>query len=203
MRVLIACEFTGTIREAFQSKGHRSYSCDLRPSEIPGNHFQCDVREVINDHWDLIIAHPPCTYLSSAGSWTMHPNHAGKYPGRKELRQSAYDFFMMFTRLKCKRVCIENPAGCMSVLYKPPTQIIEPYYFGQSQRKRTCLWLKGLPRLNGLLEVAMDPKKFEPLPGFISKSGKKRYFIDMQNTEAQRSKSFPAIAEAMAQQWNF
>ena len=142
MKILIACEYSGRVREAFARLGHDAWSCDLLPTEIPGNHLQCDVLEVIDSQkWDMMIAHPPCTYLSYAGmaSWNA--------PGREEKRQEALEFFMKLVNALIPKICVENPVGWPNQKYRRPDQIIHPYYFGERQLKRTCLWLKGLPKI--------------------------------------------------------
>lgn len=141
MKILIACEFSGIMREAFKKKGHDAFSCDLLPTEIPGNHIQADILKIINDSWDMIIAHPPCTHLAASGAaWFAEKRKDGR-------QNTGIDFFMRFTDLKCSKVVIENPVGIMSTLYRKPDQIIQPYEYGDPFSKKTCLWLKNLSRL--------------------------------------------------------
>jgi hypothetical protein len=199
MNVLIGCERSGIIREAFAARGHNAWSCDLEPSDIPGNHVQCDVRLLLTDYWDLFIAHPPCTRLSSAGSWTK--KFPDRFPDHSQQLQEAISFFLALYNAPIKKVCIENPAGVMTKIFRQANQYIDPYFFGQPQRKRTGLWLRGLPRLNGLIEVAKNKKQFEPAPMYVDKNGKKRYFTDGNTTGVKRSVSFQSIADAMAAQW--
>ena len=142
MRVLIACEYSGRVRDAFIAKGHEAISCDLLPSDRPGPHYQGDVFDIINDGFDLMIAHPPCTYLSVSG---LHWN--GRTPGRAEKTEQAIDFVRRLMSAKIKRKAIENPISCISSMIRKPDQIIQPYNFGEDASKSTCLWLEGLPLL--------------------------------------------------------
>lgn len=202
MKVLIACEFSGRVREAFASMGHDAWSCDLLPTEIPGNHIVGNVLEVINQGWDLMIAHPPCTYLSYAG--VAHWNK----PGRAEQRAAAYDFFMAMINSPIPRICVENPVGYPNTVYRKPDQIIHPYYFGDPFLKRTCLWLKGLPKLWWLPADDMFGERTAtdyPEPIYTGKrlatgKPKKRHFTDASHGQV-RSITFSGIAAAMANQW--
>lgn len=198
MRVLVACEFSGTVREAFAAKGHDSWSCDLLPTEIPGQHYQCDLMEVLYDSWDLIIAHPPCTYLTNTGNRWMKPELKHKFPDRERQRAEAIDFFMRIANAPCEKIAIENPAGVMSTVYRKPDQVIYPYQFGHNFSKRTCLWLKGLGPL-----VPTDIVE----PEFVVFNGKK-YSKHHQQIGAgrkgrakERSRTPRGIALAMAEQW--
>lgn len=198
-RVLVACEFSGVVRDAFVAKGHEAWSCDLLPTERPGNHYQGDVRDMLSEQWDLIIAHPPCTYLSYAA------NRVWNAPGRAELRESALQFFMLFTSHPCEHVCVENPVGLPNTVYRKPDQIIHPYYFGQPVQKRTCLWLKNLPIL---VPTKMLPKP-EPLyicQGVKSKGKRINWCegirgLNKEHRSKARSRTFEGIATAMADQW--
>ena len=208
VRVLVACEFSGTVRDAFARRGHDAWSCDLLPSESPGNHIQGDVLEVLGDGWDLMVAHPPCTYLSYVGN--RHWNN----PGRSELREDAMKFFMACINAPIPKICVENPLGYPSKVYRKPDQTIHPYYFGESVQKRICLWLKGLP----LLEYRMDDDLFgkrtavdKPEPMYICQGekckGKKIHWVEgirgVKDRAHERSRFFVSIANAMAEQWNF
>jgi site-specific DNA-cytosine methylase len=201
--VLIACEFSGITRNAFASLGHNAVSCDFLPSELPGNHYQGDVLDVINEGWDLMIAHPPCTYLSYAG------NAYFNLPGRSQMRIDALQFFNKLLNAPIKFICVENPQGIIDKVIRKHDQIIHPYYFGEKHLKRTCLWLKNLP----LLYYTLQPNLFseptacdKPNPIYIDKSGKKRYYVDSikggSNGIQLRNKSFQSIAAAMAAQWS-
>jgi hypothetical protein len=204
MNVLVGCEYSGRVRDAFAAKGHNAWSCDLKATEAPGNHYQESVFDVLRrkEPWDLFIWHPPCTVLTSAGQWY--------YKQHPDLRDAGVAFFMEGIRLSMyiPRVCTENPAGIMTKLYRKPDQTVDPYFFGEPERKRTCLWLRGLPRLNGLVEVARDKKAHAPEPSYIYADGRKGYFTDRysgnsKNGGHNRSRSFLSIANAMAEQWNF
>ncbi len=203
MRILIACEFSGIVRDAFIARGHDAVSCDLLPTERPGPHIQGDVLAVLGDGWDMMIAHPPCTYLSYAA------NHVWNSPGRAELREQAREFFMRFVNAPIPKICIENPVGYMGKTYRKPDQIIQPYYFGERQLKRTCLWLMGLPKLWFWKCDDLFGKKTiteYPKPTYIDKTlrAKKRYFTDAISggNDRARSISFQSIADAMAAQWS-
>jgi hypothetical protein len=146
MKVLVSCEESQRVCIAFRNKGHEAYSCDILECSggHPEWHIQDDVLKHLNENWDLIIAHPPCTYLTVAANKYYNVEKYGKKAEeRQKQREKAIEFFMQFTDLKCPRVCIENPIGVMSSFYCKPTQIIQPYQFGHSERKATCLWLKG------------------------------------------------------------
>lgn len=189
MRVLIACEFSGIVREAFKAKGHDAWSCDLLPSEKPGNHYQGDIFEFLDtgfsSKWgggfDLMIAHPPCTDLCSSGArwWKSKGVHS---------QDDAVLFFMKLAMADIPKIAIENPVGRMSKLWRKPNQIINPYEFGHGETKKTCLWLKGLPNLEPTSKV---PGR-EPRIHFVSPS-KERW--------KERSRSYDGIAKAMADQW--
>lgn len=201
MKVLVACEFSGTVRNAFAAKGHDAWSCDLLQTESDGQHLIMDndmhLKDTLyNQHWDMVIAHPPCTYLSYAA--TKYWNDTG----RSQLRNQAAIFFLMIYNCPVKKVCIENPVGWMNTVFRKPDQIIHPWQFGQSANKRTCLWLVGLPKL--IPTNIVD----KPAPTYVDKvSGKKRYFTDAisggKQGQKERSLTFPGIAKAMAEQWNY
>lgn len=207
MKILVACEISGKVRDAFRAKGHDAYSCDILPNDTNKYHIQGDAVEVMNNnHWDLVISHPPCTYLTVSGArWFYHPDD--KYlpvrdrrvhplhPNRKQEQFTAYQFFMRFVEYAEKtstKMCIENPIGVMSNLYKKPTQIIQPYQFGDKVSKATCLWLFGLPKL-------VPTNIVEPEVAF-TKSGKK-HCPWFSNNKKLRSVTFQGIANAMAEQW--
>lgn len=202
LRVLIACEFSGIVRDAFARLGYDSWSCDISPSERPGNHLQCDVREVLACGWDLMIAHPPCQYLSYAGTawWNR--------PGRAEKREAAMQFFLELANAPIPHICIENPRGLPCQSYRSPDQIIHPYYFGDPFLKRTCLWLKNLPPLwwwdqPGSVFAVTSCGRPEPLYVDKTPRKKKRYFTDSgARSSRDRARTFPAIARAMAEQWS-
>lgn len=212
MKVLVACEFSGIVRDAFIKLGHDAISCDLEPSESPGPHYQGDIRDIINDGYDLMIAHPPCTYLTVTGNkWFYHPEDSHlptrerrphpRFPNRKNHREDAVEFFMIFANSSIPKVCIENPVGIMSTRWRKSNQIVQPYQFGHREPKKTCLWLKGLPLL--------QPTELVEPEYIVSKSGKrmaKWYYIDAKKLSKaectrMRSRTFQGIADAMASQW--
>jgi hypothetical protein len=191
MKVLIACEFSVIVREAFAKRGHDAWSCDLLPTEIPGKHIQGDVLEILNDGWDLMIAFPPCTYLTYAGmsKWNV--------PGRQELREKAMEFFMSLYNAPIEKVAIENPRGYPCKIFRQPDQVINPFDFGEPERKTICLWLKGLPPLFHGVTCEVHPKKT-----YIKSNGRKYncYYHQGKNGK-ERSRFFKSIADAMAIQW--
>lgn len=191
-RVLVACEFSGTVREAFRSAGFDAWSCDLLPTEIPGPHRECDVREILSEGWDLMIAHPPCTHLSKAGGW------AWKYKGVEQAEALAFVKELMCAPIP--RIAIENPVGYLSVAWRKPDQIIHPYHFGDPWMKETCLWLKGLPPLLCLTEAPVEPQGNWVKPG----NKRKRRFNNVaeggKGNAKDRSRFFPGIAQAMVAQ---
>lgn len=202
MKILIACEHTGAVRDAFTALGHDATSCDLLPAETPGSHYQGNVLDILYEGWDLMVAHPPCTYLSFAATkyWNV--------PGRARKRLEALDFFLALWEAPIEKICIENPLGCADSIIAKHTQIIHPYYFGDNDLKRTCLWLKGLPKLTYTLKSDLfgETKSVKrPEPVLIDKSGKRRYYTDMVSSGSEqwrlRSRTFPGIAKAMAEQW--
>lgn len=142
MKVLVACEFSGAVREAFRALGHEAMSCDLLPTEVPGPHYCGDVRDVLDHGWDLMVAHPPCTYLASSG---IHWN--SRTPGRSEKTDEAVAFVRELMDAPIQRIAIENPIGVLSSRIRKPDQIIQPWHFGHDASKSTCLWLKNLPKL--------------------------------------------------------
>lgn len=195
MRVLCACEESQAVTKEFRKLGHEAYSCDIQDCSggFPEWHIKGDVLPLLSDSWNLIIAFPPCTYLTFAGNRYLN------VPGRFELRSAAADFFMSIVNSPCGRICIENPVGYMNSYYRKPDQIINPYQFGDSCRKRTCLWLKNLPLL---LPDYVVPA---PDPVYIQSNGKKRYWVETvsgSDRQKVRSKTFPGIAAAMAFQWS-
>lgn len=195
MRVLIACEFSGTVRDAFAKRGHDALSCDLEQSETPGQHYQGDVMDILADGWDMMIAHPPCTHLAVSGARHFEQK-------RKDGRQQkGIDFFMKMINAPIPMIAVENPVGIMSTIYRKPDQIIEPYEYGHPCTKKTCLWLKGLP----LLKPTDIVDKGDV---WVAKSGKRmsQWYYDSsclppKEREKMRNKTFQGIADAMAEQW--
>lgn len=217
MKVLVACEFSGRIRDAFRKRGHDAISCDLLPTERPGPHIQGDVLCVLDNGWDLIIAHPPCAHIASSGAGHFEEK-------RKDGRQKkAIDFFMAFTKTKVARYCIENPVGIMSTVFRKPDQYIQPYQFGHPESKKTCLWLKGLPKLKPTKICEPEYYMVDGVP-YKDKKGKRysktHYYSGrmqarwLNKTPSGQNKLSPSpdrakirsityqgIADAMAEQW--
>lgn len=193
MRVLVACEFSGTVRDAFIEAGHDAISCDLLPSDSPGPHIQGDVSEVLLDSWDMVIAHPPCTYLTVSGNKWMKPEYRDRFPDRPEQRRQAIEFFMACYNANAKFVAVENPIGIMSSHFRKPDQIVQPWMFGHPETKATCLWLRGLPALQPTDVVTLAEDKNERHRLFYLPPSADRWKI--------RSKTFQGIANAMATQW--
>lgn len=153
LRVLVACEFSGTVRDAFASLGHDAWSCDLLPSETKGNHYQGDVLDILGDRWDLMIAHPPCTYLAVSGMhWTTRGYRDPK------LTEDALDFVQRLLKAPIPKIALENPVSVISSRIRKPDQIIHPYWFGDDASKKTCLWLKGLPKLQPDPKIVIAPR---------------------------------------------
>jgi len=195
MRVLVACEFSGTVRDAFIKAGHDAMSCDLEPTDQPGPHYQGDVFDIIDDGWDLMIAHPPCTHLAVSGAAHFAKKRAD---GRQ---QQGIDFFMALANCNIPKYAIENPIGIMSSNWRKPNQIIQPWQYGHRTTKATCLWLKNLP----LLQPTNIVDKGEV---WVAKSGKRmsKWFYESsclppRERERMRNKTFQGIADAMADQW--
>jgi len=179
VRVLVACECSGVVRRAFRQRGHDAWSCDLRYAEDNGHHIRANVLSVLGDDWDLMVAHPPCTYLSYAGArWW-------KRPGRLEKQQAALEFFRELLNAPIPKIAIENPRGIAAQLIRKPDDIIEPYEFGDPFKKRTYLWLKNLPPL---------------MATFICTEYQINWTSSVHGSVA-RSRTFPGIAAAMAAQW--
>lgn len=192
MRVLVACEFSGRVREAFRKRGHDAWSCDILPSEIKGNHYQCDVREVLYQGWDLLIAFPPCTYLAISG---MHWTTRGfRDP---QLTEDALDFVKLLMDAPIERICVENPVSVISTRIRKPDQIIEPRNFGHPESKRTCLWLKNLPKLRNTYPL----KKPEDGIWKNQTKSKQNKLAPSEERWKDRSRTYKGIAAAMAGQW--
>ena len=187
MRVLVACEFSGIVRNAFASRGHDAWSCDYLPTEREGNHIQGDVRDILEEGWDLMIAHPPCTYLANSGVRWLHER-----PERWEELEEAAEFFRTLLNAPIKRICVENPIPhkyAIELIGRKYDQIIQPYQFGEPYSKATCLWLKNLPPLRPtkILTKGIEQKVWREPPS------PKRW--------KNRSRTYPGIAKAMAEQW--
>lgn len=183
MKVLVACEFSGVVRDAFTAQGHDATSCDLLPSETDGKHHQGDVFDIISDGWDLMIAHPPCTHLSVSGAAHFKEKRAD---GRQ---QASIDFFMRLARADIPRIAVENPVCIMSTEWRKPDQVIHPWQYGHGETKTTCLWLKGLPLL-------------QPTDIVDGRVPRIHWLSPGPNRAKERSRTYQGIADAMATQWD-
>jgi len=215
VRILVACEESQAVTIELRKLGHDAFSCDLQDCSggHPEWHFKQDVFEVINMGWDMMIAFPPCTYLTLTGNKWMKPEFSERFPTRKKDREDAINFFLMLANAPIDKIAIENPIGIMSTQYKKPTQIIQPYYFGDSAQKTTCLWIKNLPLLFHAKERDLFNDKITHVENEsirVSKSGNRMgewyYQTGMITLKdglraKARSKTFPGIAKAMAEQW--
>ena len=191
MKILIACEYSGIVRNAFAKRGHDAWSCDILPTELQGNHIEDDVLKHLNRGWDMMIAHPPCTYLSNAGARFLYPK-SKLNKERYKLGLKAKRFFMLLHNAPINKICVENPIA--SKIYELPkyNQIIQPYEYGHPVQKRTCLWLKELPSLKPV--NITGEKQSTKIPGnWFNKGGKDR--------QKNRARFFEGIADAMAEQW--
>jgi len=181
MRVLVACEYSGTVRDAFRRLGHDAVSCDLLPTEAPGPHVVGDVLDVLDDGWDLMVAHPPCTHLCVSGArW---------FDEKQEEQRESLEFVRALLDAPILRIALENPVGVISSRIRPPDQILQPWQFGHGETKATCLWLVGLPPLHPTNVVEGREQRLHRLPPTPD-----RWKI--------RSTTFPGIADAMAEQWS-
>lgn len=200
LKVLIGCEFSGRVRDAFLSMGHDALSCDLLPTEHPGPHYQGDIRDLIRaENWDLAVFHPPCTYLANSGARWLYSN-GEKDPGRWDNMRQAAEFFKELLRSPINKICIENPIQhkhAKEIIKTPFSQVIQPWQFGHPESKATCLWLKNLPPLSptNILQKPPSGRWENQTPGGHNKipPSKDRWKL--------RSKTYPGIADAMAQQW--
>ena len=200
MKILVACEYSGVVRDALRKRGHDAWSCDILPTDsTPEYHYQCDVSELLKEHWDMIIAFPPCTHLAVSGARYFKEKIAD---GRQ---QQGIDFFMQFANADCPRIAIENPVGIMSSKWRKPNQIVQPFMFGHPESKKTCLWLKGLSKL--------QPTNILELPecGHWDNQDKANQFRLMFDGKVVgwndpriahlRAKTYQGIADAMAESW--
>lgn len=180
MRVLVACEFSGTVRRAFEARGHDAWSCDILDAEDGGPHMKCDVIDVLADGWDMMVAHPPCTHLAVSGArW---------FKDKMEEQDLALRFVSQLMSADIPKVCIENPVSVISSRIRRPDQCIQPWQFGHGEVKKTCLWLKGLPKLTPTNVVDGRVARVHRMP-----PGPNRW--------AERSRTYEGIAKAMAEQW--
>ncbi len=195
MKVLVACEFSGVVREAFRKLGHDATSCDLLDSDLPGPHYKGDIRDILTDGWDLMIAHPPCTYLSVSG---LHWNK--RDPERAKLTEEALEFVKLLLEADVPKIALENPIGCISTRIRKPDQIIQPYQFGEDASKATCLWLKGLPKLEPTKLVPGRMVNGKMRWGNQTDSGQNRLGPSPDRWKL-RSITYQGIADGMAEQW--
>lgn len=191
MRVLVACEYSGRVRDAFLARGHDAMSCDLLDTDVPGPHYKGDVRDILNDGWDLMIAHPPCTHLAVSG--------ARHFAAKREsgVQEEALEFVRQLMNAPIPRIAVENPISIISSRIRKPDQIIQPWQFGHKETKATCLWLKGLPLLRPTNVVGPPPK---------DKDERKKWEVVHRmppgpNRWKLRSITYAGIAAAMAEQW--
>ena len=179
-RVLVACEFSGTVRDAFKERGHYALSCDLLPSDTPGEHYQGDVRDILSDGWDLMIAHPPCTHLAVSGArW---------FKFKQQEQQEALEFVKELMEAPIPKIAIENPISIISSRIRKPDQIVQPWMFGHGETKSTCLWLKNLPLL-------------EPTDIVDGREARIHKMAPSPDRWRERSRTYQGIAHAMAIQW--
>jgi site-specific DNA-cytosine methylase len=180
VRILIACEYSGTVRDEFIAAGHDAISCDLLPTEVPGPHYQGDVTDILGDGWDMMIAHPPCTHLAVSGArW---------FKDKAQQQKEALDFVRLLMAAPIPRICIENPVSIISSRIRKPDQVIQPWMFGHGETKATCLWLKGLPKLTPTNIVRGREARIHKMP-------------PSPDRWKERSRTYAGIAAAMAQQW--
>jgi len=181
VNILVACEYSGIVRQAFVALGHNVWSCDLLPTEIPGQHYQGDVRDMLKENWDLMIAHPPCTHLAVSGA---------RYFYRKQAEQAeALEFVRLLMNAPIEHIAIENPISVISSRIRKPDQIIQPWQFGHGETKATCLWLKNLPKLHPTNIVDGREQRVHKMP-------------PSPDRWKERSRTFQGIASAMAAQWS-
>lgn len=219
MKILVACEYSGIVRDAFIARGHTAVSCDLLPTERPGPHYQGDVRDILADGFDMVIAHPPCTHLAVSGArW---------FKDKQREQAEALDFVRLLMAAPIDRICIENPVSIISSRIRKPDQIIQPWMFGHGETKATCLWLKGLPKLeptdivvpewavraDGSVHMSAKGKRDNPTHFLTGRSTRVLKGAQLEQWERihkmppsperwrERSRTYPGIAEAMAAQW--
>lgn len=209
MKVLVACEYSGIVRDAFLKKGHNAVSCDLLDTESPiiyeDGHYKGDVRDILYDDWDMLIAHPPCTYLAVTQSrWMYHPEDKNLpiqekrphplHPNRKQYQNEALEFVKLLLEAPIEKIALENPISVISSKIRKPDQIINPYQFGHPEQKKTCLWLKNLPKLKETNNV------YDHMMTLPNKERMRIWWLG-SNKGKERSKFYTGIADAMADQW--
>jgi hypothetical protein len=185
MKILIACEFSGVVRDAFTKKGHNVTSCDLLPSDTPGNHYKGNVEDILDNQWDMMIAFPPCTYICNGSLNWLH-----REPGRYDKMLKSIEFVKKLLNADIPKIALENPIGKISTMVRKPNQIVRPWMFGHEYNKDICLWLKNLPDLKPTNHIDPPYKKLD-------------FWSTKRNPEGRSLKSitFKGIAEAMAEQW--
>lgn len=200
MKILVACECSGIVRDAFIANGHDVMSCDILQTDVPGPHYQGDVFDVINNGWDMMLAFPPCTFLCTTGNKWMKPEFRSRFPDRAKQREDAIKFFLALYNCDIPKIAIENPVGVMSTKFRKPDQYVHPYHFGEPHSKKTGIWLKGLDKL-AATEI-VEPEFY------TYKNGKKDPLWHMETMKLPagerakaRSKTFQGIANAMGEQW--
>ena len=191
MKVLIACEYSGRVRDAFAKLGHDAWSCDILPTETKGNHYEGSVLDILDQGWDLMIAHPPCTYLSNAGARFLYPKSILNQERFKKGLE-AKEFFMALFNADIPRIAIENPIPSKAYGLPQYSQTIQPYEYGHPFQKRTCLWLKNLPKLIPT-NIVEERQSTKVAGNWFNKGGKDR--------QKERARTFEGIANAMAKQW--
>ena len=182
LRVLVACEYSGRVRNAFANRGWDAWSCDLLDSETPGQHYQGDVRDMLTQQWDLLVAHPPCTHLAVSGARHFAAKQASG------VQQEALDFVRLLLDADVPRIALENPVSIISTRIRKPSQVIQPWQFGHGETKATCLWLKGLPKLT-------------PTQIVDGRTPRVHYMPPSPTRWKERSRTYEGIAQAMADQW--
>lgn len=194
MKILVACEFSGIVREAFRARGHKAISCDLVDSELPGPHIQCDVRELLHARfgWDMLIAFPPCQFLARSGLHWMY-----KIPGRYEAATDALDFVATLLAAPIPKISVENPKGLIGTNICKPDQVIQPNWFGHRESKATCLWLKNLPKLRPTNRIFLKPGD----AWNNTYAGGQHRRPGTRTRARDASRTYPGVAVAMAQQW--
>ena len=193
MRILVACEFSGIVRDAFIEQGHDAMSCDLLSSERPGPHYRGDVRDILGDGWDLLIGHPPCTCLSAAG--------AHLWPRREAEIAEAFRFFLELYNAPVPHVALENPQGWLNTHFRKPDQTFHPWYFGEPYKKRTCLWLRNVPPLMASYHlIGVRESWVNSTNNYRNRFGE-GYTIGVARSPHDRSRTLPGVAAAMALQW--
>ena len=219
MKILVACEESQAVTIELRKLGHEAYSCDIEPCSggHPEWHIQGDVLPLLNGNcktttadsnclvikgkWDMILAFPPCTYLTVTGNKWFKPEYASRFPTRQQDRERAAEFFMAFTTADCERIAVENPIGVMSTRHRKPDQIVHPYHFGHDTRKATCLWLKGLNPLVPTNVVQPEIIEYKNGKGTDSRWHIETMGLPPGERSKMRSKTFPGLARAMAEQW--